>query len=56
VAGTGLTGQQAQARLEEQGVRASLFRDTRLRFVTHLDIGDDDIERALDVCRSALKP
>jgi threonine aldolase len=55
VAKTGLSGQQAQVRLEEQGIRASLFRDTRLRFVTHLDIRDDAIERALDACRLALK-
>lgn len=55
VAGTGLTGQAAQARLETEGVRASGTGGSRLRFVTHLDVSRDDIMRALDAARRALK-
>lgn len=53
VAGTGLSGAEAQARLLDQGVRAS-GTGKRLRFVTHRDVSDDDIERALSACRRAL--
>lgn len=49
VAGTGLSGPEARARLLAEGVRASGAFGTRLRFVTHLDISRDDIERALEV-------
>ena len=52
-AGTGLTGAEARARLLAQGVRASGIGETRLRFVTHLDVSEDDIERALTACRRA---
>ena len=53
VAGTGLTGAEARARLEAHGVRASGIGKTRLRFVTHLDVSGDDINRALAACRRA---
>ena len=53
VAGTGLTGAEARARLLAEGVRASGIGETRLRFVTHLDVSGDDIDRALAACRRA---
>jgi len=53
VSGTGLSGEEARARLEAAGVRASGRVATRLRFVTHLDISGDDIERAIVAARRA---
>jgi threonine aldolase len=54
VAGTGLTGTDAMARLEANGVRASGMGATRLRFVTHRDISPDQIEIAVEACKRAL--
>ncbi len=50
IAGTGLSGEEAQARLMERGVRCS-GGGHRLRFVTHLDVSAADIDRTLDVAR-----
>jgi len=53
VSGTGLSPDEAKARLLAHGVRASGAGD-RLRFVTHLDVSRADIDTALAVCRRVL--
>src|SRR5881398_4011559 len=46
----GLSRQEALARLWDHGVGLSMTpHATRLRAVTHLDVGDDDIERAVEL-------
>lgn len=50
IAGTGLSGDEAQARLMAGGVRCS-GGGHRLRFVTHLDVSAADIDRTLEVAR-----
>ena len=51
----GLSAEEALARLSEQGVGLSMtVHPTRLRAVTHLDIDDDDIERAIELIPRAL--
>ena len=52
IAGTGLSGDDAQARLLEWGVRGS-GGGHRLRFVTHLDISDADIDAAIAAATDA---
>ena len=51
--GTGLTAGEAEQRLREHGVLVSIMGRTRLRLVTHLDIGPTDIERAVAAAKSA---
>lgn len=46
IAGTGLSGNEAQAQLMEHGVRCS-GGGQRLRFVTHLDISESDIDHTI---------
>ena len=51
----GLSPQEALERLREHGVGLSMTAyPTRLRAVTHLDVGDDDIERAVELIPRAL--
>jgi threonine aldolase len=51
----GLTKPEALARLAEQGVGLSgTIHPTRLRAVTHLDVSDEDIERAIELIPRAL--
>jgi threonine aldolase len=51
----GLTKWEALERLKEHGVGMSAtVHPTRLRAVTHLDVSDDDIERATDLIPRAL--
>ena len=51
----GLSRQEALARLWDHGVGLSLTpHPTRLRAVTHLDVGDDDIEQAVELIPRAL--
>jgi threonine aldolase len=51
----GLTKWDALARLKEHGVGLSAtVHPTRLRAVTHLDVSDDDIDRAIDLIPRAL--
>ena len=51
----GLTKWDALARLKEHGVGMSAtVHPTRLRAVTHLDVSDDDIDRAIDLIPRAL--
>jgi threonine aldolase len=55
VAPLGLSAEQALERLAKQGVGLSMtVHPTRLRAVTHLDIDDDDIERAVGLIPRAL--
>ena len=42
------------AACKEQGVLVSLLDQRHLRLVTHLDVGDDDVERAAQVLAAAL--
>jgi len=51
----GLTKWEALARLKEHGVGMSAtVHPTKLRAVTHLDVSDEDIERAIDLIPRAL--
>jgi threonine aldolase len=51
----GLSPEEALERLREHGVGLSMTAyPTRLRAVTHLDVSDDDIERAVEVIPRAL--
>jgi threonine aldolase len=51
----GLTKPDALARLAEQGVGLSgTIHPTKLRAVTHLDVSDEDIERAIELIPRAL--
>jgi threonine aldolase len=55
VAPLGLTWDEALARLAENGVGLSAtVHRTRLRAVTHLDIDDEDVERAVELIPRAL--
>jgi len=52
------TGRNASAIAEElsaRGLKSIPFSKTRIRFVTHLDISDDDIEFAISVLQSVLQ-
>jgi threonine aldolase len=56
VAPLGLTAEDALARLARQGVGLSMtVHPTRLRAVTHLDIDDEDIEKAIQLIPRALR-
>jgi len=51
----GLTSAEAAGRPSEAGVRLSpTIRPGVLRAVTHLDVGDDEIERAIEVVPAAM--
>jgi threonine aldolase len=51
----GLSTDEALERLWQQGIGLSkTAHETRLRAVTHLDIGDEDIERAIEAIPRAL--
>jgi threonine aldolase len=55
VAPLGLGAEEALGRLAQQGVGLSMtVHPTRLRAVTHLDVDDDDIERAVELIPRAL--
>jgi threonine aldolase len=50
-----LSAEDALARLAEQGVGLSMtMHPTRLRAVTHLDIDDEDVDRAIELIPRAL--
>ena len=53
ISGTGLTGVEAMACLEQHGVRASGMGASRLRFVTHRDVSTNDIHKAATAIRAA---
>ncbi|MBC8140833.1 MAG: low specificity L-threonine aldolase [Armatimonadetes bacterium] len=52
IAGTGLSGDEAQARLLERGIRCSGGGE-RLRFVTHLDVSAADVDAAIAAAKDA---
>jgi threonine aldolase len=54
VSALGLDVDDALARLREHGVRLSQTRPGVLRAVTHLDVTDDDVDRALELVPQAL--
>jgi len=54
VGALGLNQMEAMKRLLDEGVRLSTTMGTRLRAVTHLDISDEDVERAAEVIPRAL--
>ena len=55
LASLGLAPREALARLWEHGVGLSMTaHPTRLRAVTHLDVGDEDIDRAVELIPRAL--
>ena len=47
----GLSGPDVITRLRNEGVWGTSFGGTKFRLVTHLDLDDEDIERAIDVFR-----
>jgi threonine aldolase len=53
ISGTGRSAAEIGKRLEERGVRMSLFGGNMIRAVTHLDVSHDDCERAVDALREA---
>jgi threonine aldolase len=53
VTGTGRSAAEIGKRLEERGVRMSLFGGSMIRAVTHLDVSSEDCERAVDALREA---
>jgi threonine aldolase len=56
VAGLGLSSAEAIGRLAEAGVGLSAtVKPGVLRAVTHLDVGDDDVERAIELVPRALE-
>lgn len=57
VAGTGLTAQEFNARLQAHGVRmaAGGYGPSVLRAVTHLDVSNADVTRALDVSATVVR-
>jgi threonine aldolase len=54
VAGLGLAAADAIERLAAVGVGLSRTAGGRLRAVTHLDVSDEDVERALELVPEAL--
>jgi threonine aldolase len=54
VGALGLSQMEAMKRLLNEGVRLSTTMGTRLRAVTHLDISDEDIDRAAELIPRAL--
>jgi threonine aldolase len=54
VAGLGITAKEAVDRMKAQGVRMGASGRTLIRAVTHLDISQADVERAVEVAQAAL--
>jgi threonine aldolase len=54
VAGLGITAQEAAARLLARGIRMGATGRTRIRAVTHLDVSQQDVERAVEVAQEVL--
>jgi len=55
VSGTGLSPEAAAGRLVKKRVRLVPFGRTKLRAVTHLDVGDQDIDEAAEIIRRCLR-
>jgi threonine aldolase len=54
IGATGRPAQQIAERLEKEGVRVSVVGRTKLRAVTHLDVSQQDIQRAIQLLRRVL--
>ena len=54
ISGLGVTGAQVVAALKEQGVLCGLAAPDRVRFVTHLDVGADDVKAAGEIATRTL--
>ncbi|WP_373188628.1 low specificity L-threonine aldolase [Halolamina sp.] len=54
VSGTGHSAEAFVDEIEQQGVLAVPFSETTVRFTTNWDVGDEDIESAIDSVRTAL--
>jgi threonine aldolase len=52
--GAGLTAAELLDRCEGEGVRGSEFGEYTVRFCTHLDVSEDDVETAVDAVERAL--
>jgi threonine aldolase len=55
LAGTGWKAAELAAAAREQGVLISALGPTFVRLVTHLDLDDDDIDRAIEVVTALLR-
>jgi threonine aldolase len=55
VAGTGLNSAEISARLKECGVLANGIDPRTMRMVTHYDVDDDGINRALEAMREVVR-
>ncbi len=55
VASTGLTSAEISARLKERGVLANGIDPRTMRMVTHYDVDDEGIDRALEVMREVVR-
>jgi len=49
VSGTGMTAPELSAKLKERGVLANAVDPKQMRMVTHYDVSEDDVERAVRV-------
>ena len=54
VANTGMTGSQVAEAMKKEGVLIHAFGRTQIRLVTHLDVSNEDIEKALKAFEKAL--
>jgi threonine aldolase len=54
VAGTGMDAQTVIDRLRDQGVMMLPIAETRIRAVTHLDVSDEDTEKAIEILEGVL--
>ncbi len=54
VAGTGLTAQEVASRLLARGVRVGAMGRSLIRAVTHLDVSQADVERAVSIAQEVL--
>lgn len=50
----GIGPDELAARCADEGVRFSVISDTEMRAVTHYEIGDEDVKRAVEVVRGVL--
>lgn len=54
VAGLGITAKEATERMATRGVRMGATGRTRIRAVTHLDVSQSDVERAVEIAQAVL--
>ncbi len=54
VANTGMTGSQVADAMKKEGVLIHALGRTQIRLVTHLDVSNEDIEKALKAFEKAL--